>query len=74
MYQCYKEYDADNKDPKAVEAYWGPNTVLPHLEIPENVRTFLKSKPKRPPNYSVKEMRKRYEQVYHGGVNIIRKL
>ena len=48
---------------------------MPHLEIPENVRVYLKSKPKRPPNYSVKEMRNRFgKEGYFAGYNKIQKL
>jgi hypothetical protein len=75
LYQNYKNYDYFVENSKYVEEYYGPNTVMPHLEIPENVRVYLKSKPKRPPNYSVKEMRNRFgKEGYFAGYNKIQKL
>ena len=75
LYQNYKNYDYFIKNPKYVEEYYGPNTVMPHIEIPENVRAYLKSKPKRPPNYSVKEMRNKYgDEGYFAGYDKIQKL
>ena len=75
LYQNYRNYDYFVKHPKYVEEYYGPNTVMPHIDIPENVRAYLKSKPKRPPNYSVKEMRKRkVRSFYFQGYDKIRKL
>jgi hypothetical protein len=60
LFKNLKEYEQLSKDPKKVVIEFGTNVVLPNIEITEKVKTFIKSKPKRPLNYSVSEMKDKY--------------
>ena len=65
LYKNLKQYEQLSKDPMKLFAEFGPNAVLPNIEITEKVKSFMKSKPKRPLNFLLSEMRDKYRQEYN---------
>ena len=64
LYKNLKHYEQLSKDPIKLFTEFGANAVLPNIEITEKVKTFMKSKPKRPLNYLLSEMKDKFSQVY----------